>query len=167
VALAASTFLRAKIGNTEHCSIVYLLSISNSRRKSLWGSEISVNPPSVDYNDVMHLEAEHEAVGQWTKNLVISSSFFADKNDIGFSFIDNVPTTPEATQSLIEKLAYIMPSHYGGFWDFTSDLQHSDTAYTSLALPAHTDTTYYTQSAGLQLFVNSAVTLTIALSQTI
>ena len=46
-----------------------------------------------------------------------------------------------------------MPSHYGGFWDFTSDLKHSDTAYTPLPLPAHTDTTYYGQSAGLQLFV--------------
>jgi trimethyllysine dioxygenase len=75
------------------------------------------------------------------------------KNDMGFSFIDNVPPTPEATKNLIEKLAHIMPSHYGDFWDFTSDLQHSDTAYTTLSLPAHTDTTYYTQSAGLQLFV--------------
>ena len=45
-----------------------------------------------------------------------------------------------------------MPSHYGGFWDFTSDLKHSDTA-TPLPLPAHTDTTFYSQSAGLQLFV--------------
>jgi Taurine catabolism dioxygenase TauD, TfdA family len=72
---------------------------------------------------------------------------------VGFSFIDNVPPTPEATKELIEKLAYIMHSHYGGFWDFTSDLRHSDTAYTPLPLPAHNDTTYYGQSAGLQLFV--------------
>lgn len=75
------------------------------------------------------------------------------QTDTGFSFIDNVPITPEATKALIEQLAYIMPSHYGGFWDFTSDLEHSDTAYTPLPLPAHTDTTYYGQSAGLQLFV--------------
>ena len=76
-----------------------------------------------------------------------------NKFDIGFSFVENVPATPEATKDLIEHLAYIMPSHYGGFWDFTSDLSHSDTAYTTLPLPAHTDTTYYSQSAGLQLFV--------------
>lgn len=30
----------------------------------------------------------------------------------------------------------------GGFWDFTADLKHGDTAYTNLALGAHTDTTY-------------------------
>lgn len=74
--------------------------------------------------------------------------------DIGFSFVENVPVTPEATKDLIEHLAYIMPSHYGGFWDFTSDLSHSDTAYTPLPLAAHTDTTYYSQTAGLQLFVS-------------
>ena len=80
------------------------------------------------------------------------------KNDAGFSFVDNVPPTPEATKDLIERLAFIMPSHYGGFWDFTSDLSHSDTAYTPLPLPAHTDTTYYSQSAGLQLFVLAHLT---------
>ena len=40
----------------------------------------------------------------------------------------------------------------GGFYDFTSDLTMKDTAYTSLALGAHTDTTYFTDPAGLQMF---------------
>ncbi|CAE6465639.1 unnamed protein product [Rhizoctonia solani] len=40
----------------------------------------------------------------------------------------------------------------GGFWDFTSDLKHGDTAYTNLALGAHTDTTYLSDPCGLQLF---------------
>jgi hypothetical protein len=31
----------------------------------------------------------------------------------------------------------------GRFWDFTSDLAKGDTAYTTLALGAHTDNTYY------------------------
>ena len=31
----------------------------------------------------------------------------------------------------------------GKFWDFTSDLAKGDTAYTTLALGAHTDTTYF------------------------
>lgn len=42
--------------------------------------------------------------------------------------------------------------YLGGFWDFTSDLASKDTAYTSLALPLHTDTTYFNDPAGLQLF---------------
>lgn len=40
----------------------------------------------------------------------------------------------------------------GGFWDFTADLAKGDTAYTNLALGAHTDNTYFTDPCGLQLF---------------
>lgn len=40
----------------------------------------------------------------------------------------------------------------GGFWQFTSDLAIKDTAYTQLALPAHTDTTYFTDPVGLHSF---------------
>ncbi len=40
----------------------------------------------------------------------------------------------------------------GGFYDFTADLTMKDTAYTNLPLPAHTDTTYFTDPAGLQMF---------------
>lgn len=40
----------------------------------------------------------------------------------------------------------------GGFWDFTSDLSKGDTAYTDLAIGPHTDNTYFTDPAGLQMF---------------
>ncbi|KAJ2914081.1 hypothetical protein MD484_g6345, partial [Candolleomyces efflorescens] len=40
----------------------------------------------------------------------------------------------------------------GRFWDFTSDLAKGDTAYTTIALGAHTDNTYFTDPCGLQLF---------------
>ena len=40
----------------------------------------------------------------------------------------------------------------GGFWRFTSDLTSKNSAYTQLALAAHTDTTYFTDPAGLQTF---------------
>lgn len=40
----------------------------------------------------------------------------------------------------------------GGFWDFTADLSFKDTAYTTEFLGAHTDNTYFTDPARLQLF---------------
>lgn len=40
----------------------------------------------------------------------------------------------------------------GGFYDFTSNMASKDTAYTNLALEAHTDTTYFSEPAGLQMF---------------
>lgn len=60
--------------------------------------------------------------------------------------------SPEKTEELLQRIAFIRLTHYGGFYDFTSDLTMKDTAYTSLALGAHTDTTYFTDPAGLQMF---------------
>jgi trimethyllysine dioxygenase len=66
--------------------------------------------------------------------------------------VDGCPVSPEKTKELLERIAFIRITHYGGFYDFTSDLTMKDTAYTSLALGAHTDTTYFTDPAGLQMF---------------
>lgn len=74
------------------------------------------------------------------------------QHNYGFCFVDGVPVTPEDTKSLVERIAFIRPTHYGGFWDFTADLAKKDTAYTDLPLGAHTDTTYFSDPAGLQLF---------------
>lgn len=78
--------------------------------------------------------------------------------------------SPEATKELVERIAHIQHTHYGkyltavqkeirtpnftagGFWDFTSDLSKKDTAYTNLPLNVHTDTTYFSEPAGLQIF---------------
>ena len=68
-------------------------------------------------------------------------------------FVSNTPfNTPEATEKVLEKIAFIRVTHYGGFYDFVPDLALADTAYTNLALPAHTDTTYFSDPAGLQAF---------------
>lgn len=67
--------------------------------------------------------------------------------------MDNTPyEDPEDTKRLLERIAFIRETHYGGFYDFTPDLSMADTAYTNIALPAHTDTTYFTDPAGLQSF---------------
>jgi trimethyllysine dioxygenase len=71
----------------------------------------------------------------------------------GFSFVSGVPyQSGEGTKTLLEKIAFIRETHYGGLYDFTADLSSKDTAYTSVALEAHTDTTYFSDPAGLQAF---------------
>ncbi|KAI9840536.1 MAG: 26S proteasome regulatory subunit 6A [Sclerophora amabilis] len=72
--------------------------------------------------------------------------------DHGFCYVEGCPVSPEKTQELLERIAFIRTTHYGGFWDFTSDLASKDTAYTSLGLGAHTDTAYFSDPAGLQMF---------------
>lgn len=88
---------------------------------------------------------------------------------MGFCFVKGVPVNPESTKALIERIAFIRHTHYGicvclvfaakitdntlgGFWDFTADLTFKDTAYTNEFLGAHTDNTYFTDPARLQLF---------------
>lgn len=112
---------------------------SEASEKQLWGAEIASVRPTVEYDGVMQSDS---VVLDWLNNI--------DK--YGFSFVSGVPATPEATEALVRRIAFIRETHYGGFWDFTSDLAHGDTAYTDIALGAHTDTTYFTDPAGLQLF---------------
>lgn len=79
-------------------------------------------------------------------------AFLQTIHTLGLCLIPSTPADPSATQQLVERIAHIRPTHYGGFWDFTSQPAPIDTAYTDDYLPPHTDTTYFTDPAGLQLF---------------
>jgi trimethyllysine dioxygenase len=64
--------------------------------------------------------------------------------------VEGIEATPVATENLLLSIGPIRNTHYGGFYDFTSDLSSKDTAYTSESLEPHTDNTYFTEAAGLQ-----------------
>ncbi|KAI1824765.1 hypothetical protein F4861DRAFT_538749 [Xylaria intraflava] len=69
----------------------------------------------------------------------------------GFAFVTGVPAdSADPTEELLRKISFMRETHYGGFYDFVPDLAFADTAYTNLALAAHTDNTYFTDPAGLQ-----------------
>ncbi|KAL2855078.1 P-loop containing nucleoside triphosphate hydrolase protein [Aspergillus pseudodeflectus] len=95
--------------------------------------------PTVSYSAVM---ANDKAVLEWLENIY----------RWGFCFVKDTPVDPQATEALLNRIAFIRTTHYGGFWDFTADLAFKDTAYTNEFLGAHTDNTYFTDPARLQLF---------------
>ena len=70
---------------------------------------------------------------------------------VGFVLVTNTPATAEATKELMERIAYIRSSIFGGFsvWDNKLDAP-DDTAFTSLAIEPHTDGTYVHDAPGLQ-----------------
>jgi trimethyllysine dioxygenase len=103
------------------------------------GESIKADPPTVDYEAVMNT---NEGLLEWLTKI----------RQYGFCYVENTPVSPEKTEKLIERIAYIRNTHYGGFWDFTSDLSKGDTAYTQLGIGPHTDNTYFSDPAGLQLF---------------
>ncbi|RKF83438.1 Trimethyllysine dioxygenase [Golovinomyces cichoracearum] len=96
----------------------------------LWDSNIETDLPSASYEEIM--KSDH-GVRDWTDKI----------RKYGFCFVENCPTSPEKTKELIERIAFIRQTHY--------DLSMKDTAYTNLALQPHTDTTYFTDTAGLQM----------------
>ncbi|KAJ5122395.1 Trimethyllysine dioxygenase [Penicillium atrosanguineum] len=112
---------------------------SNARYQSFFLLDKEEGYPEVHYTDVMSKDA---SVLEWLENIW----------KWGFCFVKGVPVDPESTKTLIERIAFIRHTHYGGFWDFTADLTFKDTAYTNEFLGAHTDNTYFTDPARLQLF---------------
>ncbi|RKF83636.1 Trimethyllysine dioxygenase [Golovinomyces cichoracearum] len=110
----------------------------NPKSLILWDSNIENDLPSASYAEIMKSDL---GVREWTDKI----------RKYGFCFVENCPNSPEKTKELIERIAFIRQTHYGGFYDFTSDLSMKDTAYTNLALQPHTDTTYFTDTAGLQM----------------
>ncbi|KAI9278029.1 trimethyllysine dioxygenase [Sporodiniella umbellata] len=109
-----------------------------SKQPTYWGAELALE--GVPYEAVMKTE---EGLRQWLDQL----------ERYGISFVEGTPSTAEATEALARRLCFIRETHYAsGLWSFTADLAHADTAYTNLALGAHTDNTYFTEPAGLQMF---------------
>jgi trimethyllysine dioxygenase len=79
---------------------------------------------------------------------------------VGFSFVEGVPATPEATQAVAARIAYTRQTIFGGYWDFTANMEHKDTAYTSMRIGPHTDGTYSLDAPGYQMFHCLAVDCT-------
>jgi hypothetical protein len=96
--------------------------------------------------------------GSWLLSL-ISTSTEPPQDRFGIGFVSGVPATLEATEELTTRIGFIRETQCtrhlalawrapdnvidGKFWEFTSDLTKGDTAYTTLALGAHTDNTYF------------------------
>ncbi|XP_078347691.1 trimethyllysine dioxygenase, mitochondrial-like [Oculina patagonica] len=71
----------------------------------------------------------------------------------GFAFVNNTPTEVGAIEEMsIKSGGFVKETHYGKVWSFSNEvMQHADTAYTAEYLRGHTDSTYFTHPAGLQM----------------
>ncbi|KAF2016251.1 Trimethyllysine dioxygenase [Aaosphaeria arxii CBS 175.79] len=135
------SLLRSVAGDAESRSTIR----QGLTKTSLWDSTISKNPPLVSAADINQ--------GTGLEDLVIKI------REHGFCYVE-IPSSDgrdpdfllQTTQDVLKKIAFIRETHYGGFYDFTADLASADTAYTNIALEAHTDNTYFSDPAGLQAF---------------
>ncbi|NP_001128540.1 trimethyllysine hydroxylase, epsilon L homeolog [Xenopus laevis] len=107
----------------------------------LWNERIykKANVPSVSYSEFLET---NEGLREFLQNFLL----------YGIAFVDDVPATREDTEKVAERISHIRETIYGKMWDLTSDFSRGDTAYTKLALDRHTDTTYFQEPCGMQLF---------------
>ncbi|MDA7441010.1 trimethyllysine dioxygenase [Candidatus Pseudothioglobus singularis] len=105
---------------------------------SCWNSSNEMdNFPEMSYSDFM----SENGLQVWLKNI----------HRVGFVLVTGSPETPEATQELMERTAYVRNSIFGGFSVWDNKLENpDDTAFTSLAIEPHTDGTYVHDAPGLQ-----------------
>jgi trimethyllysine dioxygenase len=69
----------------------------------------------------------------------------------GFVLVIETPVSPDATKDLMERMAYVRNSIFGGFSVWDNKLEDpDDTAFTSLSIEPHTDGTYVHDAPGLQ-----------------
>ncbi|MFK8029578.1 MAG: trimethyllysine dioxygenase [Gammaproteobacteria bacterium] len=96
--------------------------------------------PTVGYENVMETK---DGLVAWLEQIVA----------YGFSIVEGVPSTDEATVLLAERLGTPQETLFGTMWHLSSDLtDHGDTAYSTQYLDPHTDGSYYHDAPGLQLF---------------
>jgi trimethyllysine dioxygenase len=108
--------------------------------RSLWdGAAIAAHIPQVGYAALMAEDA-------------VLRAFLEQLDRYGFCLVEEVPATPEATIAVAERIAYIRITIFGGYYDITANLEHKDTAYTSMAIGPHTDGTYSLDAPGYQIF---------------
>ncbi|KAM7225347.1 hypothetical protein CapIbe_023324 [Capra ibex] len=107
----------------------------------LWNAEIyqQAQVPAVDFQTFLETK---EGLKNFLQNFLL----------YGIAFVENVPPTQKHTEKVAERISLIRETIYGRMWFFTSDFSRGDTAYTKLALDRHTDTTYFQEPCGIQVF---------------
>uniref|UniRef100_A0A2K6FYY0 Trimethyllysine dioxygenase, mitochondrial n=1 Tax=Propithecus coquereli TaxID=379532 RepID=A0A2K6FYY0_PROCO len=107
----------------------------------LWNAEIyqQAQVPSVDFQSFLET---NKGLKKFLQNFLL----------YGIAFVENVPPTQDHTEKLAKRISLIRETIYGRMWYFTSDFSRGDTAYTKLALDRHTDTTYFQEPCGVQVF---------------
>ncbi|MEZ5831784.1 MAG: TauD/TfdA family dioxygenase [Dongiaceae bacterium] len=110
-------------------------------RRVLWdAATVEAQVPTVPHDAVMNM-ADESGLKKWLELV----------ETYGFCVVTGTPATPEATRALLERVTYIRHTIFGGFWDFTANMEHKDTAYTTLAIGPHTDGTYSFDAPGYQM----------------
>jgi len=105
---------------------------------NIWNSSNEIKDfPEITYQELMNIGG----IKTWLNHI----------QRVGFVLVTETPGTAEVTKEIMERMAYIRNSIFGGFSVWDNKLENpDDTAFTSLAIEPHTDGTYLHDAPGLQ-----------------
>lgn len=114
---------------------------STVQPRVLWDSDIynKANVSAAKWEKFMSCDSE---LKRFLQNYIL----------YGIAFVQDVPATVEATEAVTQRVSIIRETTYGRMWSFTSDFSRGDSAYSQLGLDRHTDTTYFHEPCGIQVF---------------
>ncbi|XP_046670123.1 trimethyllysine dioxygenase, mitochondrial-like isoform X1 [Homalodisca vitripennis] len=104
----------------------------------LWSGDMSAHVEYVTASDVK----SKEGITRLIKSLL----------DYGVGFVTNVKHNIQSTEEIIRCIGPPQKTLFGTMWEFTNKMEHLDSAYSNIALDAHTDTSYFIEPAGLIIF---------------
>jgi len=91
-----------------------------------WGADFAKSIPRVDFNNIIDDDA---ALLAWMKSL--------DK--YGITIVNNMPDSKEAVSDTASRISFLRKTNFGTTFDVLSKPNPINLAYTSMALPLHTD----------------------------
>jgi gamma-butyrobetaine hydroxylase len=88
---------------------------------------------------------------EWLENTANREDWLYYAGRDGLAFLRNVPVEEATVLSIAERIGFIRETNYGRIFDVRSVAKPNNLAYTSLALPVHTDNPYRDPVPGFQL----------------
>ena len=120
------------------------------------------------YSHSLHFTNKSKLLNTWNKN-EIDNQIFIDFNEIfqekgfikliklisnfGFAVISDCEPNIGSVEKIAKKIGYVRHSIFGGLFEFESDENMADSAYTQEELRPHTDGSYSYDAPGLQLLL--------------
>ena len=106
--------------------------------RTLWGSGLAGCLPRFDGARI--LAGDRDELAGWCEAIHV----------YGLGLLENLPATPDVTEIVPALIGPIRPTNFGAVFDVRSKVDANSNAYTSMALPLHTDLATREYKPGLQ-----------------
>ena len=97
-------------------------------KRTLWKAD-DLTKPTIKYDEFL---SQNDNMHNWMKQLV----------EYGIALITDAPTSEETLNESLTSIGHIRPSNFGDYFKVVSKPKAENIAYTSFALPLHSDLTY-------------------------